>query len=105
MSNWHTVCGVGIKLTDKMIDVAIKRGIFPECMWDDDEEWCLGQLGVRAQQAGSNEYGFCWYLFVDGDTLGEVNRNANDFLKKIRCLGVDISKEDLLIVDETFIWY
>lgn len=100
------ISGVGILLTKEMIEKAIEKGLFTEEEWadEDNRDECVSRTGVPYVSAGIEDYKLRYYLLVRGDTLGEILNNSNSFLKQVRWLGVNISKEDLLIIDDEYIW-
>ena len=106
MSNGNSVSGVGVLVTKAIVDKAIKAGYFTQAEWDEEDarDICIDRIGVKWQEAGIRLYSTRFYLQVPGNTLGEIINNSNGFLKKVRHLGINISKEDLIIIDDEYIY-
>lgn len=105
--DYDGVGGIGIKLTDEMIEYAIDKGVFTEEEWDDDPCECLFDLDcVNFASAGNSYAGeHEFYLSVPGLTLKDINTNAFSFVEKVKeYFGVDITVDDLKVISDIYIY-
>lgn len=99
--DYDGVGGIGIELTDNMIQTAIKKGIFTQEMWKEDQDHCLDILGFTYSDAGNYYSGdIKTYLFVDGNNLGEINKNALDFIEKLKQFDIIYSVDDIELIED-----
>ena len=105
--DYDGVGGIGIELTEEMVERAIDKGVFTEDAWDYDPGECLDQLGGFYYSHAGSSYGgdTFFYLFVPGPTLGEINEKAPRFVSKIKeYFGVNIDVDDLKVISDIYIW-
>lgn len=100
--DYSPVGGVGILLTEDMEEILIKQVNDGEY---DDIDSVLDELEFSYDMYGnslSDNPSYC--LLVNGTTLIDINKNAPDFIKKLNDLGINISLEDLKVIEELHIW-
>jgi hypothetical protein len=99
------VGGIGIEVDDKVLATFIENKVFSEEEWDEYGSECLEEIGVPYQTAGSAYSGEeTNYLFVPGDTLGEIQANAPKFIETLKKHGCNISEKDLLLISDLHVW-
>ncbi len=100
--DYDGVGGVGIELTPRFVDDVIKKGFFTEEDWAEDEYDCIDEtFNCPFDQAGNVfSGGGYWYLFVEGNTLGEINNNARGFVEMLKTKGIEITVDDLQIISD-----
>ena len=100
--DYSSVGGIGICF-DEVYPYVVEKGLFSEDDWEDDHEDCLDKSGLSYAYAGSAYSGDeSIYLIVDGDTLGEVFKNAPAFIAKLHEVGMDISSDDLEVISKVY---
>lgn len=92
--------GIGVAVTDAFVSRFIEAGIFTGADWEYDAEDALSKLcvGVCAfpVKMGSLFTGrVSYFLIVEGDTLLEIESNADSFLRDMRSLGIQLERSDL----------
>lgn len=101
--DYSPVGGVGIKVTDK-----IKNKLRVANNGDgDDITEILDSLELPYAQAGDGNYSGNdndFYLKVEGETLVEINSNAPAFIEKLKGYNVDISLNDLIMIEDLHVW-
>lgn len=105
--DYSGVGGIGIELTDEMVEYAIDKGVFTEEEWDDDWDYCLSKMDGFVYSTAGSEYSgdICHYLFVPATTLGKINEYAPIFVEKVReYFGVDIAVDDLKVISDIYIY-
>ena len=105
--DYDGVGGIGIELTEEMIEYAIDHEVFTEEEWDGDRDYCLSKgEGFVYSVAGSAWSGdICHYLFVPAATLGSINEKAPIFVEKVKeYFGVDIAVDDLKVIEDIYIY-
>jgi hypothetical protein len=103
--DYEGVGGIGIKLTDDLIEKLIEKNIFTKDEWEEDARECLERLNIYYKQAGNvfTEI-YYWYLMVDGDNLKEINENVDQFIIDIKNkIGIDLTLSDLKVIEDCFI--
>jgi len=101
--NHGTVAGIGITLTDDMKEIIMNGDLrFPTEDWEDDFHWCLEKIGLKCGESGCFLSGtnIKIHLFIEGDTLDDINNNAPAFIKKLAEYGIIIKGEDLMVIRE-----
>ena len=104
--DYSGIGGVGIGFTDELVEKAIEKGIFTNEEWDEDSYGCVEKVDILFHQAGNSYTGeFRYYFMVDGNTLGDINRNALGFVKQIQeKFGVTLVIDDLKVIEDGHIW-
>lgn len=98
---YDAIGGIGIEVSDELIQSAIDNGLFTIEDYQIDSYECLEKFGESIGEAGS-----CWtgetefYLFVKGYTLGDINKNAPAFVKRLGDFGTVVEVDDLQLVYE-----
>ena len=88
-----------------MILAVIERGVFTEEEWNDDPHGCMKEIGLTFQKGGNSYSGDTqFYFLVDGETLGEINSNADKFVTKLLEHGIDTSVNELQVISDYYIW-
>lgn len=105
--DYDGVGGIGIELTDEMLDTLKQKGLFTEEEWDEDYYDCMEKIGLVWEPAHYydvpvEEYTF--YLFVDGNNIVEINDNIPSFLDTLNKYGFNITKEDIIPISDIHIW-
>lgn len=103
--SYDGVGGIGIELTEEIIQKLIAANIFTEEEWEDDYYTCLDTIGdtwgVLFGTGGSHYSGdLNHYIFVDGSNLKEIMENYPNFLEKLKNVGVELSIEDLKLISD-----
>lgn len=103
------VGGIGVKLTQEMINYAIDNEIFTNDDWDDDPFICLSKLNIKElnfKPAGNCFTGkIYFYILVKGETFIELIDNYPLFIEKIKeYFGVDIDISDLIVINAIYIY-
>lgn len=99
--DYDACAGIGVKVTEEMIEKFIKFRFFTKEDWDDDAPGCLECLNLIYGTAGSYYSGNVWYyLFVEGDNLREINKNLDKFIKVFNTVGIDLKEEDLEVIED-----
>lgn len=103
--DYDGVGGIGVEFAGEFAELAIKNNIFTEEEWDEDQHECLEKIGMPFQQAGNSYSGEeIWYLFVEGNTLGEINANADRLIHRLANFGVAMAVDDLKVIEDIHIW-
>ncbi len=99
-TEYEGVGGIGIEITEQMIDVFISKGLFTREDYQDVGADCLNFLGLESKTAGNLWNGECLeYFIVPGNTLGEVKANIPGFLQALYyALGYKIEEDSLEVV-------
>lgn len=104
--DYDGVGGVGIRMTEAVIDKFISAGLFTEDEWHDDPEGCCETVKLPYATYGSAYSGQeTRVLLVDGKTFGDIKRNAPAFVERLKALGLDaLTEDDLEVIAEGHIW-
>lgn len=101
--DYTNVSGVGIILTDEMVDKFIEHGGFTREEYEEDDVWELEQLGFKVQQ-GNWTGDELIYLTVEGKTFVEVTNHVSNFIQKLQSYEIRIDREDLLVLNDIRQW-
>jgi hypothetical protein len=108
--DYDGVGGIGIEVTDELVEKLIESGAFSQDEWEDDyygtlEEVAAGQPCYVAE-AGSRCYGGerRLYLMVPGSSLQEVMDNETPFIAMLHNLGVMVGRQDLKVISDLRVW-
>jgi hypothetical protein len=103
--DYSGVGGIGIKLTDEMVSLAVRNGLFTDEEWEEDPLGCMEEFGIEYDSAGND---FCddstYYLLVEGKTLNDINSNSTKFIDSLKIAGIEISKNELLVISDIHIY-
>ncbi len=107
--DYRSVGGIGIEVTEQMIDEAIERK-YPD--FDEDSNYdekldnLLSETDLLYHTAGNAYSGeTAFYLLVPGKTLGEVLENIPVFLEGIlRVFNIKQDPADLEVISELLIY-
>lgn len=104
--DYDGVGGVGIELTDKMLESAYTIGTFTEEEWDECYDTCLSRTGLSWSQAGNSYSGDTdFYLFVDANNLAQVLENVDKFIDDVdKHFGRKLEMEDIKVISEILVW-
>jgi len=104
--DYNGVGGIGIKVTDEILEFFKKNGIFTDEDWDQDgHNECLSKLDILYSVAGSSYSGkFRYYLFVEGKNLEEINKNSKQFIDKLAEYDLIIELKDLIVIEDLYIY-
>lgn len=103
--DYSSVGGIGVEFTDEMMEAVIEKGLFTEEEWDDDRHECMETIGLSFSEGGNSYSGDTdFYLLVDGETLGEINDNADKFVATLREKGIDTSVNELQVISAYHVW-
>ena len=106
--SYSGVGGIGIELTEELIEKFISKGYFTEDEWDDDYYECLETINQKLDIENSSAGNFYsddnddlrHYLFVDGENLKEILENYSSFIEKLKTVDIELSIEDLELVSD-----
>ena len=102
--DYYGIGGIGVEFSEEMLKSAIENGIFTQELWEEDKYKCLEKIGLLYSEAGNLYSGETrWYLFVEGKTLGDINKNAPLFIEKLRELGDNRLIADLEVIEDMLI--
>jgi hypothetical protein len=101
--DYSPVGGIGIEVTGK-IKAKLKAAATDsyECMGE-----LLDDLGIPYKEAGDGNYSGkenSFYLIVEGETLTEINNNAEKFIKNMSEFGIKVKSDDLVVIEELHVW-
>ena len=103
--DYDGVGGIGIEVTDKIINKLIEKKVFTSEEWEDDECGCIESVGMLYQQAGNSYSGDeTYYWLVEGANLTEINANAPKFIEKLAKLGIIITLDDLMVISDMHVY-
>lgn len=105
--DYEGVGGVGIELTDEMIEQLKNYSSFTEEEWEDGPIYYMEKCGFLCFEGGSYHYTGekrRFYFLVPGDTLKEVTNNAPTFIKNLAAFGIQTTVDDLKIISDLLIW-
>ena len=99
--DYDGVGGIGIKVTDEIVETLIENKAFTEEEWEEDPYECCEDLDVEYAIAGNlmHDSGDM-YLLVEGNTLDDINLNKDKFIEALDKVGVKITSKDLLVISE-----
>lgn len=98
--------GVGVVITDDMLDHAFDKSLIDSDLWDDDPSEVLSKLGIEHAQCGDAYSGddFDWLALCPGGTLGELVKNAPEFVAQVNnVFGTALKPEGLELIVETLV--
>lgn len=104
--SYGSVGGIGIELTEEIVQKLITANIFTEEEWEDDYYECLvcveEKLGISSDTSGNfySDADITHYLLVSGGNLKEIILNSSMFLTKLHCVGIKLSVEDLIVISD-----
>ena len=103
--DYDGVGGIGILLTDEIIEKLMDGNLFTKEEWDNDKYECVERLNVSYQTAGNAYSGDThFYLLVEGSTLAEINYNADEFINwLVNNLGFNIDYNDLMVISDIYV--
>jgi hypothetical protein len=107
--DYDGVGGIGIELTEELVQRFIAAEYFTEEEWQDDYEDCLETIGkkfnISFTSAGNFYSGdIVHYLLVDGENLKEINENSKTFIEKLKIVGIELSEESLKVISDYKVW-
>lgn len=103
--DYEGIGGIGIRLTDDMVDQAVDKGFFDHDEWDDCNNECLDKLGILYVGAGCALSGEVHYYFmVDGETYKELKDNIPKFVDEYNKIFKEISEDDLQVISDILMW-
>ena len=99
------VGGIGIELTEEVIQKFISNGYFTEEEWENEYYECLETIGrkfdVSFYTAGNHYTGyFRHYLLVNGQNLKEIIDDSQNFIETFKKIGLELTLEDLLVISD-----
>jgi hypothetical protein len=100
--DYTPVGGLGVKVTDDMVEKFIASEEFTLNEWKDDPYFCLEELGFIYAETGNSYTGRDqdFYLFIDGDNLAEILENVDDFIGDLANFGIHVTNADIKVVEE-----
>ena len=106
------VGGIGIEIDDDMKELISNKYYSKNEMDEDDDDYeevyfseILDDAGIEYSEAGCSYSGdLNYYLLVDGSTLLEVQNNTEEFIKKLKDIGINITIEDLQVVSDLHVY-
>jgi len=100
-TSYYGVGGIGIEFSEDVIEGFVNNGIFTRESFDEDcDEVFSNVLKMKYEMAG-NYYtsDFRHYIFVEGDTLLEINENSQKFIDTFNSFGVfQLTMKDLVVI-------
>ena len=107
--DYEGVGGIGIKVTEEMVETMIAKGIFSREDHETDS-WCVIDGICKKYNMLYCEAGCCYsgdtykYLFVKGDNLKEINKNKDEFKKSLKTLfGKKFKDSDLKVIEDIYV--
>jgi hypothetical protein len=100
--DYSPVGGIGIELTDEILGVLQKAVDLYE-----DKESLLGELELDYKEAGDGNYSGdenIFYIVAEGNNLRETTESAIELSKRLKELGVDISSDDFIVIQDLHVW-
>jgi len=103
--DYDGVGGIGIELTEDIIQKFISFEYFTEDEWNENYYDCLETIGkkfnISFTSAGNFYSGdIVHYLLVDGQNLKEINENSKTFIEKLKIIGLELSEESLKVISD-----
>jgi len=96
------VCGIGIEITEDILEKFISFGLFTQEELDEDYYNCSVKIGLLYNTAGNFYSGdmedLTHYLFVRGNNLQEILDNEHEFISALQKFGINISRKDLKVI-------
>jgi len=96
--------GVGLLLTDALVQELIANNHFTKKEWEDNPDLCLYELPFenKFESFSKKENGnFVYYFIIPGANLAEINNNVIEFMSEFRHLGIRINYMDIVFFLET----
>lgn len=99
------VGGIGIKITDEMIKNLIETGAMTEEDWEDANKDVLPSDLFFWSEVAGNSYTdeYRYYLLVPANTYLDVKNNINMFISKLAEYNINITEEDLMVINDVLI--
>lgn len=99
------VGGIGIRVTEEHIRLAIAAELFTEDEWENDPGTCLDTFGLDYEEAGSAYSGdLRYYFLVSGETYREIGYGSIVFLATLNKLGLHLTLDDLVVVSDYLVY-
>lgn len=103
--DYEVVGGIGVTITDEIVDKMIVFGAFDRQDWIDDKDTCLDEIGITYVTAGNAYIGDeTYYWMIEADTLFDVNHEAPKFIAALTKVGIDINKDALEVISDLLIY-
>lgn len=103
--DYKAIGGIGIEVDDKILALFIENEAFSEKDWDEYGSECLEEIGVEYAEAGSCYSGVTTnYIFVKGNTLGEIQENSAGFIEIVNRFGGGITENDLVLISALYVY-
>jgi hypothetical protein len=108
--DYQEVGGMGIVLTDCMIDVCIAKGLFTRKEYNLDFIECFHKIGLSVLEAGD----YCYsgdledrrlYIVMCGNNLDDILLNYKDFISQIDSIfELVINISDIKIISDIYVY-
>ena len=106
--DYDGVGGIGIEITDYVIDKLINYGLFTRDEWEDDYDFCLSKIGFVYELAGNGSYtgreNDRYYCLVPGSNLMEIVANKMKFIKRFEEFGIMLDDTSLIVISDFRVW-
>ena len=112
--DYDAVGGVGIAITEDMIQYAIQQGVFTQDEWDDSWYDCAENISEKYdtldfQEGGDSAYSGntpdIYVVINDCELLGEINISAPQFCEQIKkVFGVVKKPDELRVILDYIVW-
>jgi hypothetical protein len=101
-----SIAGIGLKLTDEMLEKIRNSKDIPIELWEYDPAWELNEeLGFNVEIAGSSCTGdIYYYLFLEGEILQDFRDNIVDVISKLKECDIHVDDNDFKLIRDIF-WY
>lgn len=102
--DYDGVGGVGLRVTDAIVEKLIEHGLFTEADYEKDVSSCLEKIKLPYSVYGNAYSGDIDYaLFVKGTKLSEIYENAPKFIARLEELGISMEADDLEVICEGYL--
>lgn len=103
--DYSSVGGIGVEVTDKMIQKFINAGLFTDEEFSVDPHGCLEEVELEYSVGGSAYSGDeTFYLLVPGVTLKDINDNVIQFISRLSDLEIKINVNSLKVISDYYVY-
>lgn len=97
---YNPVTGLGIAITEEIVEKLLFCGIFTEDEWNNADE-CLDKIGILYAQAGNALIGDeRFYWIIPGTKLNDIIINTSKFIEDLNKIGIIITTDDVILIED-----